>query len=137
MILQHRSNRQDVTPRRANRSAFTLLEVLVVVAIIVMLAGTGGYYFFQQYEDAKVGKARTDVKGLSSQVEMYKLKHGEYPNSLQVLTQGVGGDGPSCSPEQIMDPWNRPYQIDPAGTNHQGMKADIFTTTPKGVRINN
>ena len=136
MILQLRSN-QRITTTRATRTAFTLLEVLVVVAIIVMLAGVGGYYFFQQYEDAKAGRARTDVRTLSGLVDQYKLKHGDYPASLEALTQAVGGDGPMCAPDAIRDPWNKIYQIDPSGQHNAGMKADIFTTSPKGQIIGN
>ena len=138
MILQPRSDRQAVVARRARRSAFTLLEVLVVVAIIVMLSGMGSYFFFQQYESAKTSKAQADVKGLSSLVEMYKLQHGEYPGSLEALTpEGGAGAEASCTRDQIIDPWNKVYQIDPAGTNHHGLKADVYTVSPKGVRITN
>jgi len=53
---------------RSNRSAFTLLEVLVVVAIIVMLAGVGGYLVVQRYEESKVSRAKMDVHGLARQI---------------------------------------------------------------------
>ena len=131
MLLQHRRD------RRATRPAFTLLEVLIVVAIIVMLSGAGSYFFFQQYEEAKTGTAKMGVNSLSGLVENYKINHNEYPTSLQALTQQINGFGPYCSQKDITDPWNKPYQIDPTGPSHQGMKAEIFTISPKGVRISN
>jgi general secretion pathway protein G len=135
MILQPRSNKQALAPRR---SAFTLLEVLVVVAIIVMLAGVGGFYFFQQYEEAKMGTAKTNVQALSNLVDTYKLNNGDYPASLEALTQPQpNGSGPMCSPDKIRDPWGKIYQIDAQGTRNAGMKADVFTTTPKGQIIGN
>ena len=131
MLLQQRSD------RRRTRSAFTLLEVLIVVAIIVMLSGAGSYFFFQQYEDAKVGTAKMGVNSLSGLADTYKVSHNEYPATLQALTQEIDGKGPYCAPKDIVDPWGKPYQIDPAGPSHQGLKADIFTVSPKGVRITN
>jgi len=65
------------------------------------------------------------------------LKHGDYPTSLEALTQSVGGDGPLCPPDQIRDPWGKIYQIDPEGRRNAGMRADVFTTTPKGQVIGN
>lgn len=120
---------------RRTRSAFTLLEVLVVVSIIVMLAGVGGYYFFQQYEDAKVGTAKVKAKTLSELADTYRLKYGDYPASIEGLLQGP--DGPMCPPDAIRDPWGKVYQINAAGTNNAGLKADVFTTSPKGVTIGN
>ena len=131
MLLQQRSD------RRRTRSAFTLLEVLIVVAIIVMLSGAGSYFFFQQYEEAKVGTAKMGVNSLSNLAETYKLAHGDYPASLQALTQEIDGKGPYCTQKDIIDPWNQPYQIDPNGPGHNGLKADVFTISKKGLRITN
>ena len=131
MLLQHRSDRRPL------RSAFTLLEVLVVVAIIVMLAGAGTFFLLPQLEEGKKGRAKTDVRKLSALVDGFKIKHGEYPNSLEALTQPMGGDGPTCAREEIVDPWGKVYQINPDGPHNQGMRADIFTTAKNGQIIGN
>jgi general secretion pathway protein G len=123
---------------RTSRRAFTLLEVLVVVAIIVMLAGVGGYYLLQRYEDSKVSRAKIDCEGLSGQVETFKLNNGSYPQSIEALTQPQPTGGSALvPPDKVRDPWGKPYQIDPNGQHNGGNKADVFTTTPKGVTVGN
>src|SRR3954465_4437804 len=113
---------------RSTRRAFTLLEVLIVVAIIVMLAGVGGFYLFQRYEEAKVGRAKTDCQALAEEVEIFKLNNETYPQSIDSLAQAQpnGGD-PLVPADKLRDPWGKPYQIDAAG-----LKARVFTTSPKG-----
>jgi general secretion pathway protein G len=138
MLLRHSPANAPVQAGRATRAAFTLLEVLVVVAIIVMLAGIGGYYLLQRYEDAKVSTAKAECNALSSQVEIYKLNNGEYPASIQALTQQQpNGHSPMIPAEKALDPWGKPYQIDPAGQHNAGGKADVFTTTPNGQIVGN
>jgi general secretion pathway protein G len=123
---------------RASRSAFTLLEVLVVVAIIVMLAGVGGYYLLQRYEESKVSRAKIDCEALSSQVETYKLNNNQYPPSIESLAQPQPSGGSALvPPDKVRDPWGKPYQLDPNGTHNGGNKADVFTTTPKGQTVGN
>jgi general secretion pathway protein G len=137
MRIRHHST-TAVKTLRATRTAFTLLEVLVVVAIIVMLAGVGGYYVLQSYEEAKLSRAKIDAEGLSNKVEEYKLKNGDYPATIDALTQPQpGGGGPLVPPDKIRDPWGKAYQLDPSGQHNGGNKADVFTTSPKGQIIGN
>jgi general secretion pathway protein G len=134
MLVRHASQQA----KWAFRRAFTLMEVLVVVAIIVMLAGVGGYYIMQQYDNAKLSKAKMDVEGLSGLVEQYKLSNGEFPASIEALAMPQpNGGGPLSPPDKLKDPWGKPYQIDPSGTHNSGMKADVFTQAPNGQMIGN
>jgi len=117
-----------------DRKAFTLLEVLVVVAIIVMLAGVGSFYVYQRFEEAKISRAKMDVRKLSSLVNTFRLNNeDQIPGNLQILTQQQpsGGD-PMALPEEIIDPWSKPYQIE-----SNGDKFVIFTMSPKNQRIDN
>lgn len=49
---------------RHHRSAFTLIEVLVVVTIIVILASVGTIATLKYLEEAKMDKARMDMANL-------------------------------------------------------------------------
>lgn len=138
MLLRSHHTRAPLQALRASRTGFTLLEVLVVVAIIVMLAGVGGYYLMQRYEESKLSRAKIDALALSGQVETFKLNNGDYPQSIEQLTQQQPmGGSPLVPIEKTRDPWGKPYQIDPTGQHNGGLKADVFTTSPKGQIIGN
>src|SRR5947209_20317553 len=89
------------------RNAFTLMEILVVVAIIVVLAGIGGYYLLPRVDEAKEKTALSQVKGpLTSAAQTYKLNNpnGDYPATLQELTQNNGNNGPPLlEPDASLD----------------------------------
>src|SRR5947207_2623077 len=57
------------------RSAFTLIEVLIVVVIMAVLAAVIIPQFSDGAKDAKVGTARFNVQTLRSQLELYRSHH--------------------------------------------------------------
>jgi general secretion pathway protein G len=134
MLLRHESKCQ-----RQRRSAFTLMEMLVVVAIIVALAGIGGFFLLGQLGGAQEDLAQAQVSGaLTSACQAYKIKHNDYPDNLQVLLQKDALGGPWLeSQDALMDPWSHPYQYDKTGQKNQGMKPDIWTVSPNQKTIGN
>lgn len=133
MLIRQKQNRQS-------RTAFTLMEMLVVVAIIVALAGIGGFFLMGALGESKESIAQTQVKGpLTQACQAYAIKHGgQFPDQLQdLLRKDDQGYGPYLdNPDALNDPWSTPtqqrqYQYDKAGPNNMGLKPDIWTTEPK------
>src|SRR6516225_8681848 len=125
-------HRPSARPESRRRSAFTLLEVLIVVSIIVILASLGGYYAFRAYEDAQISEAKIKATSISKALEGYKLNNsGTYPNDLNELVHPPSGR-PYLGPEELLDPWGKPYQFDANGPHNNGLKADVYTQTPQG-----
>ena len=114
------------------RGGFTLMEMLVVVAIIVVLAGAAVPIYMSYLEDAKVNRALIDCKTLSSGVEAFYLKYGDFPAGLDVLTQpGPDGSPPKYEISALIDPWNRQYQYANPGTHNVTGKPDIWSLGPR------
>ncbi len=97
------------------RSAFTLMEMLVVVAIIVALASIGGFFLLQQLGDAKKDLAQTHINGvLSPAVKSYYAKRGMWPQELRTLRVRDAVGGPYLeSDDALYDPWGKEYQMIP------------------------
>jgi general secretion pathway protein G len=120
---------------RAHRSAFTLLEILVVAAIVTMLAGAGVYYFVNQLDDSKVSRAKLDCQGLAQRCEEFYTKHGRYPASIEELTQQVDGMSPLVPADKITDPWGNKYQLEPP--QDEAAKRVVVYTQYKGQKVSN
>jgi len=113
------------------RSAFTLMEVLVVVAIIIVLAGAGGVIYMRYLDDAKKDRARIDLKTLSDAVNSYKVQHGDYPPSLEALTQRTLDGGTAyIEIAALIDPWGRPYVFERENRHPQTGKPHLFSEGP-------
>jgi general secretion pathway protein G len=133
MIL-HSPNRLEAAQRR---SAFTLLEVLIVVAIIVILASVSGVYVFRAYEDAKISTARAKAISLATACQQFMVKYERYPESLNELIQPPSGNQPFVEPDALNDPWGKQFTYDQSGQHNNGLKPDVYTTTPTGEVVGN
>ncbi len=130
---------QNQIRSRALRRGFTLMEVLVVVAILVILAGTASIFVFRYLDDANANRAQADLRTLTAACTAYKIRNGDFPETLTELWQpSDGSTKPYVESEAALyDPWRRPYQYDPSGPNNGGRNPDIWTTTPDGQVIGN
>jgi general secretion pathway protein G len=121
------------TKHAARRSAFTLLEILVVVAIIVVLAGVGGYYLLPRVDEARLGTAKGQLRMLTEACDQYNMNNGSFPPSLQALAQQQPNGGlPLVQVDALKDPWGQPYGYDASGQRNGGMHADIWVQRPAG-----
>jgi general secretion pathway protein G len=104
--------------RRALRSGFTLIELMVVLVIIGVLAALIVPNVLDRADDARVTAARTDVNNLMQALKLYKLDNQRYPTSAQglqaLLTKPAEGPLPTNWKHYLdklpNDPWGRSYQ---------------------------
>jgi general secretion pathway protein G len=119
------------------RRGFTLMEMLVVVAIIVLLAALAAPIVFGRLDEARRGRAIVDCKTLVEQAKMFKLKYGDYPQTLAQLTQpGADGSLPYIEAKSLMDPWGHEYQYTPIGQNNTVGDPEVFSMGPNMQNAN-
>jgi general secretion pathway protein G len=104
--------------RRGLRSAFTLIEILVVIVVIAILATLVAPNIFQHVGAAKSATAKSQVEILSAALDAYRLDTGTYPTTQQGLDAlwtmptvdpPSNWRGPYLRKPVPPDPWNRPY----------------------------
>ena len=133
------SNHSFVSKLNCNKlnRGFTLIEVMVVVIILGILAAVVVPNIMDKPEQARITKAKQDIRALESALNMYKLDNFVYPNTDQGLEALVTKPGGSPDPKNWKqylkrlpkDPWGNPYQYLNPGV--QG-DVDIFTFGPDG-----
>jgi general secretion pathway protein G len=117
-------------PPRAQRRAFTLIEILVVIAVIAILASLVAPNVFQHVGTARSTTARSQLEMLATALDAYRLDTGRYPTSAQGLAAletlpsidpPSTWRGPYLRRALPADPWGNPYvYLAPGDVNPTG-----------------
>src|SRR5262249_46424783 len=71
--------------RLNRRRGFTLLEVLMVIVILGVIAAVVIAQLGKTGEGARIDATKVQIKGLDTQMELYKLHCGDFPKELRDL----------------------------------------------------
>jgi general secretion pathway protein G len=127
---------------RSKRSAFTLMEVLLVLAILVILGGMVGVMYQNVQGNANKRAAKAQIDLLVNAVKLYQLSAQSLPSSLDDLMANPGGmddsvwGGPYIEKKPV-DPWGNAYSysadsgkavISSMGPDKQANTADDITS---------
>ncbi len=103
------------------RSAFTLIEVLVVLVIVMGLASIVTVNVVRHQSESRVKTAQLQISQFEQALQSYHLDHGRYPTQAQGLAALVERPTTSPVPDRYpeggylarnrlpLDPWGNEY----------------------------
>ena len=105
--------------RRRTEAGFTLIEILVVVMILGLLISLAAPRILGRTDEARMVKAKADMKAIEEALNLYRLDSGIYPTSEQglgaLVEEPTVGEAPRAGREDGYlervppDPWERDY----------------------------
>ena len=105
--------------KTSDKSAFTLIELLIVITILAILAGAAVPYAFRYIEDSRYAKVKTDLEEIRNAIVRWEIDRAPW---LDADTNPAIMVGPYLS-KAPMDPWGAPYVI-------SNQKSIIFSYGP-------
>ncbi len=112
------------------RSAFTLVELLIVVIILGILAAIVVPQFTDAATDARLSSLTTNLATIRGQLELYKLQHsGNYPTEATFTAQMTAGTDAAGAAGTDFGPYlqrvpNNPFTVGGTGNDVTSTAAD-------------
>lgn len=125
------------------RSAFTLIEVLLVAGILAVLAAFAIPSLMGTATKAKIDLAKAAIGPngpIAKALDSYKWDMGQYPDTdegIAALFQSKNQvdderyNGPYVKNDRITDPWNNPFEYRAPGEFHED-GFDLWSRGPDG-----
>lgn len=130
MNWHHR--RLSVQPNTTHIEGMTLIEIMIVVAILAILATFVVPNFLDRPDQARITKARQDIRALEAALQLYKLDNFSYPTTQQGINALVqkpesGGRLWRKYLDRLpKDPWENNYQYRNPGSRNSD-SIDVFS----------
>ena len=102
---------QNVSKQR--QAGMTLIEIMVVVVILGILATIVVPQILDRPDQARVQKAKQDIRSFEAALSLYKLDNFKYPTTSEGLTSLNGKYLEKIS----KDPWGNDYQYISPGSS--------------------
>ena len=108
---------------RLNRTAFTLIEMMVIVIVIGVLAALIVPTFIGRAEKAKGAVAEQKIAVLDSAINLFYTEYSRFPETLdELVTQpaDIPDDQwapPTVKRKDLSDPWGNPFVYRYPGQN--------------------
>ena len=97
--------KDTVEKRRKRLGGFSFIEVMVVIIILGLLSSIVGVYLFDSAEQAKADATKSQIKGLETALDLYRLHNSRYPSAEQGLKALLEKPEVGIIPKN----WNGPY----------------------------
>ena len=97
--------KETVEKRRKRLGGFSFIELMVVIIILGLLSSIVGVYLFDSAEKAKADATKTQIKGLETALDLYRLHNSRYPSTEQGLKALLEKPEIGIIPKN----WNGPY----------------------------
>jgi general secretion pathway protein G len=124
--------------RRATARGFTLIEIMVVVVILGILAALVAPNVIRRIDDARVTKARQDIRAYETALNLYRMDNFRYPTTEQgleaLVTRPVDPNIRNWKEGGYIDglkkdPWGNDYLFISPGTHGE---IDLYTLGADG-----
>lgn len=99
--MEHARNNSGL----ARQGGFTLIEVMVVVVILAILATVVVPRIMDRPDQARVTKAKQDIRAVEASLNLYRLDNFRYPTT----DEGLDALVPKYLDTLPTDPWGKPY----------------------------
>ena len=114
------SSQENVSQESSSEAGFSLLEIMVALVIIGLLTAAVVINVAPNIGTAQKTRAQSDIRSLSTALELYRLDLFDYPEEQDGLAALIEAPAGLPNPEQYRrggylqgglpnDPWGRPY----------------------------
>jgi len=127
-ILNPHLDKDSDKPQQNSEAGFSLLEIMVALVIIGLLTAAVVINVAPNVGTAQKTRAKSDIRSLTTALELYRLDLFDYPDEQDGLRALVEAPAGLTAPDQYRrggylqgglpnDPWNRPYVYSYPGEN--------------------